>query len=230
MEFGLMRNHALAILCSLFVFFQALGQQRPKLQLSQIPNGDLSGNTYMNHAFGLSYQIPAGWKGDPDPKDVSIDWRGPKKPANRCSRMLLSLTPAVTIEGRFKPIVNVFVTDPACIGVAAFPVSVDEIKEINKVAKKIGDNFNYTPFMSPYGNEVHPFSSQGRVMIQATGAMLINALDGEHQKIKEPIEVKTSFTFTESNGYLVVWAFVADVTSFEVLKKIEVAFKPIPAS
>lgn len=82
--------------------------------------------------------------------------------------------------------------------------------------------------MSPYGNAVHPFSSQGRVMIQTTGAMLINALDGEHQKIKEPLEVKTSFTFTESNGYLVVWAFVADVTSSEVLRKMEVAFKPIP--
>lgn len=225
-----MRNYALALLCGLIIFLNALGQRGPKLQLSKIPNGDMSGDTYTNDALGLSYQIPAGWKGDPDPKDVSIDWRSPDKSANRCSRILLWLGPVAKIEGRFNPMATVFVTDPGCLGLAAFPESLDNVKEINKVAKKMGDNFSYTPFMSPYGNEVHPFSSQGRVIIQATGGMIINALEGKHQKTKEPLNVKTSFTFTKANGYLVVWAYAADESSAEVLKKIEVAFKPVPTS
>ena len=85
---------------------------------------------------------------------------------------------------------------------SGIPESLDKVKEIDKVAKKMGDNFSYTLFMSPYGNEVHPFSSQGRIIIQASGGMIINALEGKHQKTK-PLTVKTSFTFTNANGYLI---------------------------
>jgi hypothetical protein len=112
--------------------------------------------------------------------------------------MLLWLTPVAKIEGRFSPVATVFVTDPGCLGVAAFPESLEKVKEINRVAKKMGDNFNYTPFMSPYGNAVHPFSSQGRVIMQTTGGLVINALEGNHQKAKEPLDLKTSFTFTKA--------------------------------
>ncbi len=222
-----MRNLAIAVLVSLCVL-EAVGQQSTKIQLLQIPNGTLSGNTYTNNALGLSYQIPDGWKGDPETKGKPIDWRGPDKIANRCSRVLLWLTPVSEIEGRFNPVAAVFVTDPVCLGVGAFPESVEQTKEINNVAKKMGDSFNYTPFMSPYGNAIHPFSSQGRVVIQATGGLVINALTGRHVKTKEPLEVKTSFSFTEANGYLIVWAYVATESSAEPLKDIQVTFKAAP--
>jgi hypothetical protein len=226
-EVVLMRNLAIAVLFSFFVL-EAVGQQSTKIQLLQIPNGTLSGNTYTNNALGLSYQIPDGWKGDPDPKGVLIDWRGLDKVANRCSRVLLWLTLISTIEGRFNPVATVFVTDPACLGVAAFPESLEQVKEINKVAKKMGDSFNYTPFMSPYGNVTHPFISQGRVVIQATGGLVINAVTGDHVKTKEPLEVKTSFTFTEANGYLIVWAYVANESSAEPLENMQVRLKTPP--
>lgn len=226
-EVVLMRNLAIAVLFGLFVL-EAVGQQSTKIQLLQIPNGTLSGNTYTNNALGLSYQIPDGWKGDPDPKGVRIDWRGPDKVANRCSRVLLWLTPVSEMEGRFNPVATVFVTDPACLGVAAFPESVEQVKEINKVAKKMGDSFNYTPFMSPYGNAIHQFSSQGRVVIQATGGLVVNAVERGHGKTKEPLEVKTSFTFTEANGYLIVWAYAANESSAEPLKNMQVTFKTAP--
>jgi hypothetical protein len=223
-EVALMCNFAIGVLFSLFVL-EAVGQQSTKIQLLQIPNGMLSGNTYTNDALGLSYQVPDGWKGDPDPKDEPIDWRGPHKVANRCSRVLLWATPVSKIEGRFNPTATVFVTDPACLGIAAFPESVEQVEEINKVAKKMGDSFNYTPFMSPYGNAVHQFSSHGRVVIQVTGGLVINAVERGHGKTKEPLEVKTSFTFTEANGYLVVWAYVANESSAEPLKNMQVTFK-----
>jgi hypothetical protein len=222
-----MRSLAIAVLFSLFVL-EAVGQQSTKIPLLQISNGTLSGNTYTNAALGLSYQIPDGWNGDPDPKGVPIDSRGPDKVANRCSRVLVWLTPVSKIEGRFNPVATVFVTDPACLGAATFPESVEQVKEINKVAKKMGDSFNYTPFMSPYGNAIHPFSSQGRVVIQATGGLVINAVARGEGKTKEPLEVKTSFTFTEANGYLVVWAYAANESAAEPLKNMQVTFMTAP--
>jgi hypothetical protein len=213
----------------ILVFFSLISlgaaAQRPnKLQLSQIPNGTISSNSYVNDALGLGYQIPDGWKGDPDPKGVPLDWRSPDKVANKCSRILLWLTPVAKVEGRFSPVATVFATDPACLGVDAFPQSLEQVKEINKVAKKMGDSFNYTPFMSPYGNAVHPFSSEGRVIIQADGRLVINANTGRDAKSKEPLELKTSFRFTERSGLLIVWAYAADTSTDDVLKPLQVTF------
>jgi len=101
---------------------------------------------------------------------------------------------------------------------------VEQVKEINNVAKKMGDSFNYTPFMSPYGNAVHPFSSEGRVIIQADGRLIINANTGRDAKTKESLELNTSFRFTEASGLLIVWAYVADTSAAAVLKPLQVTF------
>jgi hypothetical protein len=152
-----MRNFLFAAVLSLFTL-EAVGGGSPKLQLSQLPDGTLSGNIYMNEAVGLSYKIPSGWLATPDPS-------------------------------------------------------------------------NYTPFMSPYGNAVHPFSAQGRVIIQATGGLVVNALEavgGHPAKTKEPLDVKTSFTFTEAGDCWIAWAYSADERSAEALKNVEVTFKGAP--
>ncbi len=128
------------------------------------------------------------------------------------------------MEGRFSSVATVFATDPECLGVAAFPKSPDQVKEINRVAKTMGDSFNYTPFMSPYGNAVHPFSSEERLIIQADGGLIINANSGRDAKTRAPLEVKTSFRFTEARGLLIVWAYVADKSAAEVLKPLQVSF------
>jgi hypothetical protein len=222
-EVNLMRGLLLVVFVSL-ISLGAAAQRPNRLQLSQIPNGTMSNKSYVNDALGVSYQIPDGWKGDPDPKGVPLDWRGPGKVANRCSRILLWLTPVSKVEGRFNPVAAVFATDPDCLGAAVFPQSLDQVKEINKVAKKMGDSFNYTSFMSPYGNTVHSFSSEGRVIIQADGGLVINAHTGRDAKTKEPLELKTSFRFTETSGLLIVWAYAADASAAEVLKPLQVTF------
>ena len=96
-----MRGSLMAVLVSL-ISLGAAAQQQNKLQLSQIPNGTISGNTYVNDALGVSYQVPDGWKGNPDPKDIRLDWRSADRVANKCSRILLWLTPMSKIEGKFK--------------------------------------------------------------------------------------------------------------------------------
>jgi hypothetical protein len=63
------------------------------------------------------------------------------------------------------------------------------------------------------------------VVIQATGGLVINAVARDVGKTKEPLEVKTSFTFTEADGYLIVWAYVANESSAEPLKNMQVTFK-----
>lgn len=217
-----MRGVLIALMLTLISY--GATRETPKLRLSQIPNGTISGSSYVNEALGFSYPIPEGWKGDPEPKSVLIDSRSPDKVANKCSRILLWATPVAKREGRFSPIAIVFVADPACLRVAAFPQSLEKMEEINKVARKVGDSFNYSPFMSPYGNKVHPFSSDGRVIIQADGALLINSVEGVDPKTEEPLAIHTSFRFTETNGLLIVWAYMADDSAETVLKPLQVTF------
>lgn len=224
-----MRNPLIAALVCLFTSAAAFAE-RATSPISQLPVGALRGNTYTHDALGVSYQFPAGWTGTADPKGaVTIDWRGPDKVANRCSKVLLWLSPAVKEEGRFNATAIFFALDPACVGLKAFPHSLDP-NQVTKVAEKIGKSFNYTAFMSPHGNVVRPFMAQARVMIEATGSLVINAIEssnGRPAERKEPLEVHTSFTFTQTNDsrYLVAWAYAADAPSAEALKSVQITFK-----
>jgi len=113
------RAGLMAVLVGLFSL-GAAAQQPNKLKLSQIPNGTIFGSSYVNDALGLSYQIPDGWKGEPDPKGVPLDPRSPDRVANKCSRILLWLTPVSKIEGRFSPVATVFAADPVVLECRAF--------------------------------------------------------------------------------------------------------------
>jgi hypothetical protein len=222
-----MRRLLLAVNLTL-VALGAFGQESSKSNVSQLPDGTLSGDTYTNDAVGLSYQFPNGWAATPDPKGpTTIDPRGSKKVANQCSKVLLRLSPLSKTEGRFSATAILIAIDPSCLGAPTFPQSLEQTDEIVKVAEKIGKSFNYTPFLSPYGNTVHPLNSQGRVIIQLLGGLVINALERPANS-KEPLDVKTSFTFTEANGRWVAWAYTADDPSTEELKNVKVMLKDAP--
>ncbi len=209
---------AFLILC-----LAASGQAFSQSKISPIPDGTLSANIYTNDALGLRFEFPEGWTPTPDPKGpVAIDWRGPNKPANQCSRILLSLEAPGKVEGRFNSIAILLAIDPGCIAAAPFPQSLHDNSEIAKVAKQVGKCFSYTPYMSPFGNQVQPFTQQGRVIIGTQGTVLINALESPGKK--EPLDVNTSLTFTESKGYWIAWGFMADAHSTEELAKAKLTF------
>ena len=223
-----MRNLLIPVSLAFFSLGEA-GLGSSTSTISQMPDGTLSGNFYSNQALGLSYEFPSGWTATPDPKGpVSLDGRKPNEPANRCSKILLSLQAPHHIEGRFTSIATLFAIDPTCFPGAEFPHSLEERNKIRKMADKIIGPFSHTPYFSPYGVTISALNSQGRVLIQLTGGVIINAVEGRPAPAKEPLKVNTSFTFTESKGYWVVWAYLADDPSTEELKNSKVVFKDDP--
>lgn len=220
-----MGKSALFLLLAVIAFTMS-AQVTPKSQLSQIPDGRLSEGMYTNESVGVSYEVPIGWKATADPKTpTSLDWRGPDKTANRCSKILLSLQPASKQEGRYSATAVLFVIDPDCVGLGSFPKTTDELKTITDIATKIGKNYNYTAFMSPFGNQVERFKNQDRVIIRTFGQMTVNRnlmIDGHPPKKKEPLDVSVSISFTEARGCWVAWAYNADQQSEQVLKNVKV--------
>lgn len=220
-----MRNIMLAFFL-VSIGIAAVAQTAPKLQVAQIPDGKISGGVYSNDSVGVTYEIPAGWEATADPKTpTNLDWRGPDKAANRCSKVLLRLLPQSKQEGRYFPTAVLFVIDPECLGFKSFPKSTEDVKLITEIAVKIGKNYNYTPFMSPLGNQVERHSDQNRVIIRTMGDMVVNAnemIGGKPAKKKEPLNVSTSISFTEARNCWVAWAYNADEQSAQVLKNLKV--------
>ena len=165
-------------------------------QVSQLSPGTLSGNTYTNDAVGVSYEVPQGWTSTPDPSGPArIDPRHPESPMNQCTKVLLRLAAAGAVEGRFNSFGTLLAMDPNCFSHPTFPRTLDK-KAINKVVDKMFKPFIDTLYVSPYGAHVGAHISQDRVVISLTGGMIINAVEGIPAPRKEPLPVKTSFSFT----------------------------------
>src|SRR5579864_595446 len=219
-----MRN-LLIHMALVFFAFGAIGLASPASKVSQLPDGTLSGKTYSNDALGLKAEIPDGWIATAAPKGpVNLDYRKPNEPANQCSKVLLSLSPAQQAEGRFNSMVTIFAIDPHCFSGAKFPQSMDKQK-IVKFADKIVKSFSHTPFISYKGADIDAFRQSGLLIIHLSGDEIINAVEGRDPAVQEPLHVNISFSLAETNGYWVAWAVLADDPSKEELKKWNVQFK-----
>ena len=225
-----MRIFELAILFGGLVL-QPYAQQGTKSGLTGISDGTLVGNRYTNDSVGVAYQVPDGWKATPDPAGpTNIDPRGAGKAANRCTKVLLTLSPESHIEGKFTSAAILFAVDAKCLGTRAFPQS-PSAPEVLQVAKRIGDTFNYTAYLSPYGNGVHPRQDGDRVVIDLSGELTVNAWERGVKREKEPLRVVTSLSVTESNGWIVAWGFAAEEPLVATLRTIQIGFRSArPAS
>jgi hypothetical protein len=219
-----MRNLRLPVILAFFMLgVVSLGA--PTSKISQLPDGTLSGNIYLNDTLGLSFEFPSGWTATLDPKKAqSLDYRKPDEQANVCSKVLLSLEAPHPVEGRFNSIATLFAIDPGCFSGTEFPRTLDKAK-IVKLTDKIIKTYSHSPYISPYGAYYEGYESQGHVFIRLTHGVIINALVGHPAAKKEPLNVNDSITLTESNGYWVAWAYLADDPSAEELKNVKESFK-----
>ena len=220
-----MRNLLLSVTLA-FIALGAVGQSSSTSKISQLPDGVLSGSIYSNDVLGLSFEFPSGWTVKADPKDpVRLDDRKLDEKANVCSHILLSLWAPHRVEGRFPSTATLFVIDPECFPGTEFPRSLEEKDKIRKIADKIIKPYSHTPYFSPYRVTIGAYSSQGRVIILLTGGLIINAVEGRHPATKEPLKMNTLFSFMESRGYWVAWAYLADDPSAEELKNVKLEIK-----
>lgn len=208
--------------CSLLLALQAPAQT-PKL--AALPAGTLSGGLYANPALGITFQVPAGWDATTDPaRSVILDNHKANGPANRCSRVLLSFFAPGKVEGRFNSAAALFVIDPQCLTQTPFPTSIEDKSAFGKVADAIIKPFTHSPFISPHGVDASIFLRQKHIVLQLTGTLTINAIEDPHSHAEEPIDINTSFAFTQARGYWIAWGYTATDASLEPLDTLQITF------
>jgi len=218
-----MRRLLLSLTLSFFALEAVILDAQPS-KISQLADGILSGNSYSNDDLGLRIEFPDGWKTTLSPKNPTmLDYRKPDELANLCSKVLLSLQAPHPVEGRFNSMAILFAIDPGCFSGTEFPRALDKAK-IQKLADKIIKTYSHSPFISPYGAFVVGDLTQGRVVIRFTQGFIINAIVGHPATKKEPLNVYASIDLTESNGYWIAWAYIADESSAGELKKATLEF------
>lgn len=217
----------LLFICSLLLVLQAPAQP-PGARLATLPAGALANGRYTNDALGLAFQVPAGWDATTDPgRSAILDSRKANGPANRCSRVLLSFFAPDKVEGRFNSAAALFVIDPQCLTKTPFPASLEDKDALGRTANAIIRPFANSPFISPHGVDVSVFLRQNHIVLQLTGNLTINALEGPHPSKQELLKINTSLAFTEARGYWIAWGYTASDASLEQLDTIQIRFDPV---
>jgi hypothetical protein len=175
---------------------------------------------YSNDVLGLRYEGPSGWTvtaGSIDP--ANLDYRTPDgRPASQCFKILVS-SHSPQNESGFNSIMDLFAIDPACFSNVKFPRSLNDRKSILTFSERITKSFSKTPYVSRKGADVGAVTLAGRLVVQLTGDDVINA--GDERKL----HVNTLLCVTESNGYWVAWAAVADDPTREQLTATNISFQ-----
>jgi hypothetical protein len=109
-----------------------------------------------------------------------------------------------------------------------FPQSSTDREGINDVADVIIKRFKNSLFFSPYGVTIIASQQQGHVIMQMTGAMTINAIEGHPAPAKEPLDLRTSFSLAESSGFWIAWAYAADDAHVEAIRQAKLGFADHP--
>jgi len=230
-----MRN----VLVTALLALSTLGLFAQKSKIPELPSGTLSGNVYTNDAVGLTVEFPREWHvvtgqqwhvatysldgAHLDP--IHHDYQGL---ADQCSKVLLLLNAPGVAKEQFASFAALLAIDPACFSSEAFPQSTDQEERILKLVEKVGLAFVDTPFIPPTQVRVQASTAQGRVVITTTDmtpVAIMNDENGRPSTTEPPLECHTLFAFTESKGYWVAWAYLADKASAEQLKKVRAVFK-----
>ncbi len=180
-------------------------------RISQVPNGTIAHNTYLNDAFEVSFRVSNGWTlllEQPHSAifapDLSQD-----DPVNKCSRALFSSMPSPAPSSDFGPRVVYFAIDPECFPGAPFPKSAQDRVAVTKFARRITNAFAHTPYIAPDGADFGGFDAGRRAFITITTGKKVSVERGMPSR-KEIIHVNTLLTFIESNGYWIVAAEQVD--------------------
>jgi hypothetical protein len=202
------------------------GSHKPSI--SELPDGTLSGNTYVNDAVGLKFEIPRGWIATADPKGpVNLDSKDPDGPVNRCSKILLSIKTANKAQSKFRSTQVIFAVDPRCFPGEKFPRSIDRDK-VMKFGGYIGKAFLNTPFISKhYGFDVGADPLEKQPIVSLTGSDDIDAGEGnDDATLTELTHVNRLLAVAESNvnPLWVVWGGVTDDAAKEELQHTNIQF------
>ena len=201
-------------------FTSAFAQPTNRASLGAIPYGVLAGNAYSNEALGVIYRYPNGWTTTLDPRNPRLFDPNPKGLANICTRTLLRLDASGTTEAGFSPWAVFFVIDPKCLPAGEFPRSDTDKDAVKAFADRLFQLFKSSPFVSPDGVVFYASRIEGNtgpVIVSMLGQTMVNGVKEDSTPGK--VSVTTVFALTESQGYWVGWAAVADDAAKEDLAR-----------
>jgi hypothetical protein len=212
----------------------ALGQSPGTSSLSQLPDGEISGNAYTNGALGVIFHFPKDWSANLDSGHSVTFGKDPDGPANRCTRILLRWQSPRKVKGWFTAWGVLFAIDPVCLGVDPFPSSVESGNsgQINDFAGKIYALYHPAPFFPPGGVDIFAEragdETNGPIIVSLRGKGSRNIDEIDPSITRTPVAVNTQFALGQAQEFWVGWAEMDDDRSkseMERVAKIEIKVK-----
>lgn len=198
----------------------AIAQPSNIPSIGDIPLGILAGNAYSSEVLGVIYRFPNGWNATLEPRNPRLFGADANEPANRCTRPLLRIEASGTSEAGFAPWGVFFVIDPKCLEAGSFPKSESDKDAIKKFADRMFQLFRSSQFVSRDGVVFYASRLEGDggpVIVSLLGQTVVNTRNEDSSPAK--VSVTTVFAVTESQGYWVGWAAIADDPAKEDLAR-----------
>jgi hypothetical protein len=227
----------MAGLSLLLISSLALCQVQDNSRISQISDGEISGNTYHSRQLEFSYEFPAGWTvGKATVPEHKFEWkddpaeRSSPKGIRRCSKNLLFVTerPEGMRPDGFVPMASLFVVDPNCIPRVTFPNSVGDREAVERVVNAIEARLDTPPLNNETWPRVHPVEYAGRVLLEISQSMSVSVHDADTTTNQN---LQISISAMQAREYWVIWLFVAaNDSEMSKLKATKIFFDDSPPS
>jgi len=208
----------------------AVCQVQESSRISQINDGEISGNTYHSRQLGFSYEFPSGWTvGKATVPEHKFEWKDDSpKGIRRCSKNLLFVTehPEGMRPDGFVPMASLLVVDPNCVPGVIFPSSVSDRKAVERVVNAIESRLDMPPLNNLTLPRVRPVEYAGRVILQISQSMSVSVHDTSTTTNQN---LQMSVSALQSREYWVVWLFIAASDSeMSKLKATKIFFDDSP--
>jgi hypothetical protein len=197
------RSICVALVLSFALAGHGLAAHRVKI--SDLANGELTGNVYLNSALGIRMEFPTGWVVSTEFEDAA--WLQRVKtdgPPGECLKGLLTAY-SQQQPGRTAA-QEVFAMDSSCFSGLKFPKSEKDKKGVIKFAEKIIKAFGHAPFFSDNGADIDANRENGVIIVRLTGNQIVDAPKNGNQATEKPARVYMALSVAESKGYWLAWA------------------------
>jgi len=206
--------------------------------MSQLDLGVVSNNVYTNHVLGFSFQFPDGWVvADKATQDKVVEAghqfaygndvaaAREHQVAQSCSKIFLLVNqyPQGTKTDAVNPLIAIMAFDSACLPGVQMPRSIEDADKIRQLGNQFSDALAGTRFLGEGQYTIRAFMVQNRLMLDLSSAFKTNL-----PSRKQPLDVFSSFVFTEDNGYWVAWLFMDGTQAGldDLKKNIRISFVP----
>ncbi len=197
--------------------------------VSQISDGEISGNTYHNRDLRILYQFPDGWNvshkaTDPEHEFGWKDNPSGKSAASQCSKNLFFTSKyreGMQLNG-FNAMAVVIAVDPACLPKVKFPSEANDREGIRQVVEQVLDHLKTPALVGKTASQVHPFEDAGRLIVEFSQSFSLAMRESGSRGVRN---VLSSVAVVRADEYWLIWIFAAaSEADLGTLKSTKISF------